>query len=126
VKPLVGRANAIMDDAREVVALVRTDVERLTDAASAVSAQLLDVAETTGKRVDEINAVIDVLQAELEDAAIGTAAVVRGVRVAAAAAGEGILRGALAGDDPQDDPQTDVLADSGAADDEVIDEATPA
>lgn len=81
--PLIKRATAIVDDAREVVAMVRTDVERITDAASLISEQLIDAAETTSQRIDEVNAVLDVLQTELEDTAIGTVAAVRGVRVGA-------------------------------------------
>lgn len=81
--PLISRATAIVGDAREVVAMVRTDVERITDAASLISEQLIDAAETTSQRIDEVNAVLDVLQTELESTAIGTVAAVRGVRVGA-------------------------------------------
>lgn len=86
-RPLLASATGIANDAREVVAMVKIDVERVTDAAAAISEQLLDAAETTARRVDEVNAVIDVLQAELEHTAISTVAAVRGVRVGAAALG---------------------------------------
>ncbi len=83
--PLIQRATGIVGDAREVVAMVRTDVERITDAAGLISEQLIDAAETTSQRIDEVNAVLDVLQDELESTAIGTVAAVRGVRVGARA-----------------------------------------
>jgi len=89
-RPLVQRATGIVEDAREVVAMVRTDVERITDAASLVSDQLIDAAETTSQRIDEVNAVLDVLQDELESTAIGTVAAVRGVRVGAHALSENL------------------------------------
>jgi methyl-accepting chemotaxis protein len=79
-KPLLANATAISQDAREMVAMIRGDVERLTDAAGAVSDQLLEAAEVTAQRVDDVNAVLDVLQAELEDTAIGAVAAIRGVR----------------------------------------------
>lgn len=82
-RPLIARATGIVDDAREVVAMVRTDVERVTDAAGLISEQLIDAAETTSQRIDEVNAVLDVLQGELETTAIGTVSAIRGVRVGA-------------------------------------------
>jgi hypothetical protein len=82
-RPLIASASAVATDAREVVAMLRTDAERVTDAASLVSEQLIEAAEATAQRVDDVNAVLDVLQAELEDTAISAAAVVRGVRIGA-------------------------------------------
>lgn len=81
--PLLANATGIVTDAREVVAIVRTDVERVTDAVGALSAQLLHAAEVTTRRVDDVNAVLDVLQSELEDTALSAAATMRGVRVGA-------------------------------------------
>jgi len=83
VRPLIQNANEVIGDARSMVARVRGDVERVSDAASAVSDQLLYAAEVTADRVDDVNAVLDVLQAELEDMAISTVATVRGVSVGA-------------------------------------------
>ncbi len=80
-KPLLANASAIVGDARDVVAMIRTDIERVTDAASALSEQLLDAAETTARRVDDVNAVLDVLQEELEDTALSAVSAIRGVRV---------------------------------------------
>lgn len=82
-KPLLASASAMVGDAREVVAMLRTDVERVTDAAEALSEQILDAAETTARRVDDVNAVLDVLQDELEDTALSAVSAVRGVRVGA-------------------------------------------
>lgn len=84
-RPLIASATAVATDARAVVSTVRSNVERVTSAASAVSEQLLHAAETTADRVDEVNAVLDVLQEELEDTAIATVAAVRGVRIGARA-----------------------------------------
>lgn len=82
-RPLIHAATAVVTDAREVVAMLRTDAERVTDAASEISERLLDAADTTARRVDDVNAVLDVLQAELEDSALATVAAVRGVRTGA-------------------------------------------
>ena len=83
VRPLLKNANEVVGDARAVVARVRSDVDRVSDAASAVSDQLLHAAEVTAERVDDVNAVLDVLQDELEDMAISTVSTVRGATVGA-------------------------------------------
>lgn len=80
-KPIVQQASQVTADAREVVAMIRTDVERVTFAAGEVSEQLLDIAASTERRMDDINAVIDVVQGELEDTVLSTAASLRGARV---------------------------------------------
>ncbi len=82
-QPMLANATAVVGDAREVVAMLRTDVERVTDAAEALSKQLLAAAETTVRRVDDVNAVLDVLQDELEDTALSAVSAIRGVRVGA-------------------------------------------
>lgn len=87
-KPLLGKATEVATDAREVVAMLRTDVERVTEAAEAISDQLLDAADITARRVDEVNAVLDVLQGELEGTAIAAAAAMRGVRAGTRALGK--------------------------------------
>jgi methyl-accepting chemotaxis protein len=89
-RPLLTRANDMVGDARAMVALVREDVERVSDAAGAITDELLGAAERTAERVDEVNAVLDVLQDELEDTVLSAAAAVRGVR-----AGSQMLAGAL-------------------------------
>lgn len=89
-RPLIAKATEVVTDAREVVAMLRTDVERVTDAAGAISEQLLDAADVTARRVDEVNAVLDVLQQELEDTALSTVAAVKGARHGARVFGDKI------------------------------------
>lgn len=92
-RPLVEKATALVGDARETVSLLREDVERVTDAAAAISDELLNAAETTAQRVDEVNAVLDVLQAELEDTAISAVSAIRGVRAGASEAASRLAPG---------------------------------
>ncbi|MEP6764139.1 MAG: hypothetical protein ABJB66_07505 [Gemmatimonadaceae bacterium] len=80
-KPIVQQAGHVAADAREVMAMLRTDVERISSAAEEVSAQMLDIAATTERRMDDINAVIDVVQGELEETVLSTTAALRGVRL---------------------------------------------
>jgi uncharacterized protein YoxC len=83
VRPILGHAAEISADARITVARLRDDVERVTDAANAISDQLLDAADVTARRIDEVNAVLDVVQHEIEQVAISSVAAVHGVRTGA-------------------------------------------
>lgn len=80
-KPITTMASKVAGDAREVVAMLRTDAERLTHAAGQLSEQLLDVVHVTERRMDDVNAVLDVVQDELENTVISTTAALRGVRL---------------------------------------------
>ncbi|MCA0376109.1 MAG: hypothetical protein LCH84_10630 [Gemmatimonadetes bacterium] len=84
-RPMLANANAMVGDARAMVAAVREDVTRVTDAAGVIGEELRHAAQTTARRVDDVNAVLDVLQGELEETALGAAAAIRGVRVGARA-----------------------------------------
>lgn len=122
VKPMLSHTTAMVSDARGMVAVVKRDVERLTNGVGAVSDQLLDAAETTAQRVDEVNAVLDVLQDELEDTVLSTASAIRGVRVGAQAMAVGLLgakrlrRRRKQERRPRDDRSEDRLDDPAAPD----------
>ncbi|MEP6835418.1 MAG: DUF948 domain-containing protein [Gemmatimonas sp.] len=97
-RPIVTQFSLVAGDAREVVAMLRTDVERVTHAAGAVSEQLLDVAAAMENRLDEVSAVIDVVQDELEETALTATAALRGARLGGRALAGGLgkaLMGAI-------------------------------
>ena len=91
-KPIVAQASQVAGDARKVVARLRTDVERVTQAAGAVSEQLLDVAAAIENRLDEVSAVIDVVQDELEETALTATAALRGARLGGRALAGGLSK----------------------------------
>jgi hypothetical protein len=80
-QPLLANANAIVRDARDMVATVKRDVTVVSDAAAAMGDTLLDAAEITAQRVDDVNAVLDVIQDELEETAITAVSAIRGARL---------------------------------------------
>jgi methyl-accepting chemotaxis protein len=80
-RPIIQKASEVADDAREVVAMIKTDVERVTHSAEVLSDQMLDIAESVERRMDDISAVVDVVQAELEETVLSTTATLRGVRL---------------------------------------------
>ncbi len=78
--PLMKNASQAASDARDTVAQLRSDLVSVTDAAAAISEPLRDGAEAVARRFSEVNAVLDVLQDELESSAISSVATVRGLR----------------------------------------------
>lgn len=132
-RPLIERATGIVEDAREVVAMVRTDVERLSETTDEIRERVVDAVENTTHRIDEVNAVLDVLQTKLESTAIGTVSAIHGVRVGARALARGLAHPDAGGVDDLDDDlddEIDGLDDLDDLDDmddiELDDEATPA
>lgn len=79
-RPMLEDARAIVGDARQMVATIRRDAEHVSGAAAAMGDTLLDAADATAQRVDEVNAVLDVVQEELEATAITAVTAIRGVR----------------------------------------------
>lgn len=92
VRPILKQATDVATDAREVVAMLRTDVERITQAAGVVSDQMLDLAEAVEERVDNVGAVLDVVQGELEETVLSATATLRGARLGGRALAGGLGR----------------------------------
>jgi len=82
-QPMLSSARAMVDDAREMVATVKRDVGNVSGAAAAMGDTIHEAVDVTAQRIDEVNAVLDVVQDELEDAAITAITAVRGVRLGA-------------------------------------------
>jgi hypothetical protein len=89
-RPLLRNASDVVRDARITVDAVRRDVERLSGAAGAIGDELRHVADLAAERIDDVNAVLDVVQDELEQSAISTVSALRGVRVGALALGSAL------------------------------------
>ncbi len=77
---ILQRVTGLADDAAAMGASVRRNVERLSEAGGAMGDALLSATDTTQRRVDEVNAVLDVLQMELEDLALSVASWLRVLR----------------------------------------------
>lgn len=84
-RPLLAGANAIVTDARDMVATVKRDVSEVSNAAAAMGDTILDAVEATAQRVDQVNAVLDVVQEELEETAITAVSAIRSARLGAQA-----------------------------------------
>ncbi len=86
-KPLISQATRVTEEARDVMKRVRGEVDHIADATASVSARLHDLSDAAEARIDEVNALLDVLQDEVQDTALSAAAAVRGARVGAVALG---------------------------------------
>lgn len=80
VAPLVRSASIVTEDAREIVAIVKGDVRQIQQTVAAANARLLKAVKEAEARLDEFNALIEVVQDEAESAFVNTASAVHGVR----------------------------------------------
>ncbi|MDE3126495.1 MAG: hypothetical protein KGL38_00745 [Gemmatimonadota bacterium] len=86
--PLIERTRGVMQNAEEISVTVRGDVERLSETVERFEAQLREVADITGRRVRQFDALLGAVQEEAEDLFLTTASTARGIR-----AGVRALRG---------------------------------
>ena len=114
--PLIERTRGVMQNAEEVSATVRNDVERLSETAERFEAQLREVADIAGRRVREFDALLGAVQEEAEDLFLTTASAARGIR-----AGVRVLRGHRARRARR--AELEAARDERAEDDEAEDEA---
>jgi uncharacterized protein YoxC len=118
-KPLLDQATRTTEEARDLVRRVRAEAERLAEATGSVSERLLDVSKAAGDRLDQVNALLDVLQEEVQETALSAAATVRGMRVGAVALGAA-LTGASAVRRRATRSDSDVAADEAEPDDDDL------
>ncbi len=83
--PVSERARAISDNVEFISHALRTDVERLNESVRALSGRLHQASDRMEERIEDFNALMEVVQEEAEGMFIDTAATVRGVREGAAA-----------------------------------------
>ncbi len=106
VQPVTDRARVAAENVEYVTALVRQDVQKVRASVSGLSERLGEASERMEERVEEFNALMDVVQDEAESVLLDTAAIVRGVRAGAQSIG-----GSLAEAAPQGDTQEPGLLD---------------
>jgi len=111
--PVSDRARSISDNVQFITQALRADVERLNASVKALTARLHQASARMEERIEEFNALMEVVQSEAEEVFLDTAATVRGVREGARAMGRGRER---------PDPAAASLED-GAEDDDLLLEA---
>jgi hypothetical protein len=81
--PLLERGKVVAANLEYISAQVRTDVERLNGSVKALSDRLHQASDRMEERIEEFNALMEVVQGEAEGMFLDTAATVRGVRAGA-------------------------------------------
>ena len=90
IQPVAERARVAAKNVEYISAVVREDVQRVRASVSGLSDRLQEASERMEERVEEFNALMDVVQDETESVLLDTAAVVRGVRAGAQTMGDGM------------------------------------
>ncbi|HEX8724704.1 MAG TPA: hypothetical protein VF737_04870 [Gemmatimonadaceae bacterium] len=78
--PVVERTRGVMQNAEEISATVRRDVERLSETVEQFDGQLREIADIAGDRVRDFDALLGAVQQEVEDVFLTTASAARGIR----------------------------------------------
>lgn len=100
-RPALDRARAIGENLNFLVMSVRKEVEGIGETISFANERLEDAMESADERVQELGALIDVVQGEVEDTVLTATSTLRGIR-----AGAKLLR-RRRNDDPSDDEEAD-------------------
>jgi len=90
VQPVSDRARVAAENLEYISAVVREDVQKVRTSVSGLSDRLKEASDRMEERVEEFNALMDVVQDETESVLLDTAAIVRGVRAGAQTMGEGV------------------------------------
>ena len=123
IQPVTDRARVAAENVEYITSLVRQDVQKVRASVSGLSDRLGEASERMEERVEEFNALMDVVQDEAESVLLDTAAIVRGVRAGAQTMGGSVAAAAPGGDAPE--RASVERADDSEAEDEVdgLDEA---
>ncbi len=78
-RPVLERAAVIVDDVEDIARSLRAETEHLTGSVRALSDRMRQASTHMETRIDEFNALLEVMQAEAEETFLRAASAVRGV-----------------------------------------------
>jgi uncharacterized protein YoxC len=84
ITPLTRHASSIADNLDYITTSIRNDVQQVNATIASANRRLSQAVELTETRLNEFNALLQVVQQEAEQAFVSTAAAVHGVRTGAA------------------------------------------
>ncbi len=87
--PVLDRARSVAENVDFIAASVRTDLQKLNESVGRITDRLNHASDRVEQRVEDFNALIEVVQGEAEDIFLDTASTVRGVRAGARILGNG-------------------------------------
>jgi uncharacterized protein YoxC len=80
VNPLMRHASAIADNVDYITTSIRVDVQQVSQKVAAVNHRLQEAIAGAEDRMNQLNALLDVVQEEAESAFVTTASTIRGVQ----------------------------------------------
>jgi uncharacterized protein YoxC len=80
INPLMRHASAIADNVDYISTAIRVDVQQVSQTVAAVNQRLQQAANLAEDRINQLNALLDVVQEEAESAFVTTASTIRGVQ----------------------------------------------
>jgi uncharacterized protein YoxC len=80
INPLTRHASAIADNVDYISTAIRVDIQQVSQTVAAVNQRLLPAIGATEDRINQLNALLEVVQEEAESAFVTTASTIRGVR----------------------------------------------
>ena len=80
INPLMRHASAIADNVDYISTSIRVDIQQVSQTVAAVNQRLQQAASAAENRMNELNALLDVVQEEAESAFVTTASTIRGVK----------------------------------------------
>jgi uncharacterized protein YoxC len=80
INPLMRHASAIADNVDYISTSIRVDVQQVSQTVAAVNQRLQEAVANAQDRMNELNALLDVVQEEAESAFLTTASTIRGVQ----------------------------------------------
>ena len=113
--PASDRLRSISENVQFITQAVRTDVERLNASVKALTSRLHQASDRMEERIEEFNALMEVVQGEAEDIFLDTAATVRGVREGARSLGGGDVEALREPDEPGEVGELPAPAEDGTA-----------
>ena len=89
VNPLMRHASTIADNVDYISTSVRVDIQQVSKTIAAANQSLLKAVQAAEARINQLNALLEVVQEEAESAFVATASTLRGVRTGINQAFEG-------------------------------------
>ena len=80
VNPLMRHASSIADNVDYVSTAIRVDIQQVSQTVAAVNQRLQQAVSSAEDRINQLNALLEVVQEEAESAFVSTASTIRGVK----------------------------------------------
>lgn len=83
ISPIMRHASTVADNLNYVTTSLRADVQQVSQTVASANQRVLLAAQLAERRLEEFNALLDVVQEEAEDTFVSAASAVRGMRAGA-------------------------------------------